>query len=117
MASRVTSSARVVDVDVDISKSKADLLLAGPVAQGFVTAVAKAAVAAAQDAAPVHTGFTRDSYVFVETDVEDGVPVARFGSKSPFWHIIEFGSVNNPAYRVMTRAMERLGLKLDFRRG
>lgn len=31
---------------------------------------------------------------------------------SSFWHLIEFGSANNPPYRVLTRAAQNQGLRV-----
>lgn len=36
---------------------------------------------------------------------------------SPFWHLIEFGSVNNPPYRPITRGAQNAGLKVIDKRG
>lgn len=44
---------------------------------------------------------------------DDGVVSAWFGSSSSIWHIIEFGSVNNPPYRPLTSAAEAIGLRFD----
>jgi hypothetical protein len=40
----------------------------------------------------------------------DGPAVAEVVYDSAIWHIIEFGSVNNPPYRPLTAAAERSGL-------
>lgn len=37
----------------------------------------------------------------------------RVISTDPFWHLIEFGSRNNPAYAPMRRAARAAGLRLD----
>lgn len=42
-------------------------------------------------------------------------PEVTVYSTDPFWHLIEFGSVNNPAYAPMRRAVARHGL--NFRDG
>lgn len=39
----------------------------------------------------------------------DGVPGAIVHSVYPFAHIVEFGSVNNPPYRTLTRAAMKYG--------
>lgn len=49
----------------------------------------------------------------VEMDREHGVAVANVTTPDPFWHIIEYGSVNNRPYRPATRAAASVGL--DFK--
>lgn len=39
---------------------------------------------------------------------------ATFGSTSSFWHLEEFGSVNNGPYRSLTNAANSLGLRLEM---
>lgn len=46
---------------------------------------------------------------------EGGTLRATFGSTSSFWHLEEFGSVNNGPYRSLTNAANRLGLRMEFR--
>lgn len=42
---------------------------------------------------------------------DDGEPVGRVYSRSPRFHLAEFGSVKNPAYAPMRAAAERLGFR------
>lgn len=35
----------------------------------------------------------------------------RIVASDPFWHLVEFGSVNNPAYRPLARGVRAAGLK------
>lgn len=58
----------------------------------------------ARDVAPVHTGAYRDS---IKTE---GSVVY---SDDPFGHLVEFGSVNNPAYAPLRRGAEAAGLRID----
>jgi hypothetical protein len=39
-----------------------------------------------------------------------GTPTMEYSTGVSIWHIIEYGSRNNPPYRTLTRAAERLGL-------
>lgn len=38
---------------------------------------------------------------------------AKVQSSSPFWHLFEFGSIKNPPYRPLTRAVIDAGLKFE----
>lgn len=38
---------------------------------------------------------------------------AKVHSDSPFWHLFEFGSINNPPYRPLTNAVRDAGLKFE----
>lgn len=40
-------------------------------------------------------------------------PVAKVRAGSSFWHLFEYGSVNNPPYRPLTRAVIDAGLKFE----
>lgn len=84
-----------------------------------VDRAAQAAADAARAHAPVGPGLGSGSY-------EDSIRAepARLGpdgwsaelvSDDPFWHLIEFGSVNNPPYRPLTRGTQDAGL--DFTDG
>lgn len=37
----------------------------------------------------------------------------RIISTDPFWHLIEFGSINNPAYAPFRRGIRAAGLRLE----
>ena len=65
---------------------------------------AEAVKAAAERNTPRGTGRTADSYV-----VEGNV----VGNTDPFFHLTEFGSVNNPAYAPLRRGVRQAGLRLD----
>jgi hypothetical protein len=70
--------------------------------------VAEPALAAAEHATPVGaTGAAHRSLSLV-TDA-NGV---RLQSSDPFWHLIEFGSMNNPAYSPLRRGVRAAGLTL-----
>lgn len=62
---------------------------------------------------PAHTGATRRSVKFYNArlrDMGEGEPqqAAVVASFDAIWHLIEFGSVNNPAYRPMTIAAKNV---------
>lgn len=57
---------------------------------------------------PAHT--EKDKVVTSPARVVDDKAVGYIGSNSSIWHILEFGSVNNPPYRPLTRAVESVGL-------
>lgn len=67
---------------------------------------------AARRLAPKHTGDYASSIVTSVGMREDGLPVGRIASTDFAAHMIEFGSVNNPPYRVLGRAAQSVGLKL-----
>jgi hypothetical protein len=53
--------------------------------------------------------YAGDPYI----DPATGTARCDAGSTSSIWHIIEYGSVNNPAYRPLTTAVESLGIEYD----
>lgn len=65
---------------------------------------------------PHRTGAARRS-IGSSASLAGGTPVGRVFSTHPFWHLIEFGSINNPAYRPMTRAARASGLRFEDGRG
>jgi hypothetical protein len=84
-------------------------LAATPQARKAIHDAAKPALAAAEHATPVGaTGAAQRSLTLVID--ADGV---RLQSTDPFWHLIEFGSRNNPAYAPMRRGVRAAGLRLD----
>lgn len=68
------------------------------------------------NAIPVVTGAYRRSFDF---KLSHAVDVAKFVVRiiigEPRWHIIENGSVNNPAYRPLMRGCVRAGLRYERR--
>lgn len=56
---------------------------------------------------PRETGDFVDSVEAAEVDGE-----IHLRSTDPFWHLIEFGSANNPAYAPLRRAVQAAGLRL-----
>lgn len=53
----------------------------------------------------------RESYRSTKARREDEAVVATVYSTDPFAHLVEWGSVNNPAYGPLRRAAQRLGLR------
>lgn len=94
-------------------------VLAEPLARQAIRRKAAEVVATARDTGPrgshrgahridkIVLGETRSTLDGAETDVD---------WRSSFWHIVEFGSVNNRAYRVVTRSAENAGLTVRDRR-
>ncbi len=92
---------------IDIDTSAAVDLLGTVQARAYVEAIAKQGAQALRDLTPTDA----DKVVSGGGSIVNGVATAYFGSTSSIWHIIEFGSVNNPPYRPMTQAAERIGLR------
>lgn len=53
------------------------------------------------------TGKTARSFIVVDEDGE-----VRVGNTDPFFHLTEWGSVNNPPYAPLRRAVTAAGLRL-----
>lgn len=70
---------------------------------------------------PVRTGWEQAYFergLGVEADTgEEGTPVEYVTTQSSIWHLIEYGSRNNPAYAPLRRAADSLGLKWDGGKG
>jgi hypothetical protein len=76
--------------------------------------IAAAAIAQAiPENVPVVTGAMKASYK-VTTEVAEGAdgPEVRVYPGSPYWHWMEFGTINNPPYRPIQRAVESVGMGL-----
>ena len=109
----MTSSYRL---RLDVFHSRVDELFQTNEARAFVAGTAVKCAKAANEAAPVGaSGDTSHSYEAFGSEIRDGVATSYFGTRSSIWHIIEFGSVNNPPYRPMTKAVDRVGLKFEPR--
>lgn len=69
--------------------------------------LAQAIANAATENTPIgHTGRASASIEATGATLEDGVATAYVYSSDPFWHLIEYGSVNNDVYRPITRAAQ-----------
>lgn len=90
-------------------------ILRGAPAKAFLTHVASVGAASVRAAHPVVSGFNVARIGVGQT--ADGDPAVI--TTSPFWHLVEYGSVNNGPYRPFTRGMQSIrGLKYTpFGRG
>ena len=61
----------------------------------------------ASQLSPRGTGRTARSFVVVDEDGE-----IRVGNTDPFFHLTEWGSVNNPPYAPLRRGVTAAGLRL-----
>lgn len=59
---------------------------------------------------PVHHGVMRRSYSPTVEGSDDG---ARVYPNSSFWHWLEYGTRNNPAYRPIENTVRSLGVKYE----
>lgn len=85
-------------------------LLRDPSLSGLVTEITEKVLDAAVGGAPVRTGAYRDSLDMSVGVGAAGMMVGRVLSTDPFAHLVEFGSVNNPPYAPLRRAVESVGL-------
>lgn len=89
-----------------------DELLSSDDALALCAAVAEAGAQQGKENTPQgETGFEKKAVVSGGEQIIDGIASAQFGSVSQTWHITEFGSVHNPAYRPLTRAAQSLGIE------
>lgn len=79
------------------------------IAHGVETVVAAHLVRAIHASAP--TGGTGAYSASVAVDASGGE--VRVITTDPFWHLIEFGSMNNPPYAPIRRGVRAAGLRLD----
>lgn len=75
-------------------------------------AVAQAVLDRGQQLAPRHLrGRYGKSLELLGSDSENDGTVTHAGSRWPFAHLVEFGSVHNPPYAPLRRAISALGLR------
>jgi hypothetical protein len=86
-------------------------MLRAPEAVAATQAAAEACVQAAKQTNPERTGRSSSQIATFQTTEIDGAAATYFGSSSPIWHILEFGSVKNPPFRALTTACERVGIE------
>lgn len=85
-------------------------------AKAFIDARLEDCLAEAQRTAPVDTGEYRDSLgITPAAERPDGTVAGELWSDSWYWHLVEYGSVNNPPHRVLEHAVTSSGL--DFEDG
>ena len=73
-----------------------------------IAEIAEDAADGAREVAPEQTGAYRDSIEVVQSGSETAVVTKDFAG-----HIIEFGSVNNPAYAPLRNGARKAGLRLE----
>lgn len=88
-----------------------DKLEGSDVAAGVLEGVARTLIKPAVEAATPR-GASGQAHRSIRVD-RQGDQV-RVGSVDPFWHLIEWGSVNNPAYAPLRRGARAAGLRLDL---
>lgn len=88
-----------------------DELLDTPAAKALVTGGAKQVAESASELAPVDTGYYKRSLRSSRAVREPDRLVATAYTVDPFGHLVEWGSVNNPAHAPLRRGAERLGLR------
>jgi hypothetical protein len=67
--------------------------------------------AAAKTVAGIARGITPHAPGSITTDT--GGDTVTVGSDDPFFHLVEWGSVNNPPYAPIRRAVRAAGLRLE----
>lgn len=85
-------------------------IVSGPDMIDFVNGLADKALAAAHGAAPHGSGYYDAHLGTTPAEVRDDGVHAELWSSDPFWHIVEYGSVNNPPHRVLETAITSIGL-------
>lgn len=83
-----------------------DTLAVSPTMRRTVEQATKAVKRNVSQSAPRATGYYARRIVSGVVPTDDGW-VGRVGSEDPFWHLVEFGSVNNPAYAPLRRGLEK----------
>lgn len=73
-------------------------------AKAAVHDIAAEAADLARDRTPVASGAHRAA-IYAADD--------EYGSTSSTWHLIEYGSIHNPAYRPLSSAAETVGLRFE----
>jgi hypothetical protein len=91
------------------NEDAASELVNGAEAVAVSLELAASAARAAREANP--SEYEASQIVFGGPNVFDDVACGWFGSTSSIWHIMEFGSINNPPYRPLTTGAERIGLE------
>ena len=88
-----------------------DELLSDARVVALVTAGAADVARNASDIAPVSTGAYKRSLRSTNARREATRVVATAYTADPFGHLVEWGSINNPAYSPLRRGAERTGLR------
>lgn len=101
----------MTQVRVHIDMDAVGSILATPAMMRAVGDAAEAIADYAVAAAPVNTGAYVDSIAATSPVIEEGVATAKVVTDDFAWHLVEYGSVNNPPYRPMRTGVERAGLQ------
>lgn len=90
-------------------------LLNDAAARAFLTETAQRGATATEQAAPIgrYAPHYKDTIGSTPAEPSPEGAKATFFSSSPVWHIVEFGSVNNPPYAPLRRGALAIGV--DFR--
>jgi hypothetical protein len=91
-----------------------DAMLAQPGVGEHLAEVARVGADYARSVAPVLSGRYRDSIEAYPSRLEDGQWVGSFGAELFTWHWVEFGSVKNPPYRVLSQAAQAVADRADL---
>ena len=89
-----------------------DALLADPKAAALVSGGAASVAKTAAEIVPKNTGDASRSYHYRRARRTATGLVATAYTSDPFGHLVEWGSVHNPAYAPLRRAAERLGFRV-----
>lgn len=90
-------------------------LLRGRQVGEFVDSAAGRVLDSARAKAPVHTGDYKASLDRTAAELDGDTWSAVVYTDDPFWHLIEFGSVNNRPYRTLSQAVTDAGLDFEDR--
>ena len=97
-----------VRVRVELDQRALEAVLRGPEVAAMLTKLAKRGGDIAESTQRLSN---RKGDITVTPARKEGDSLrATFGSTSSFWHLEEFGSSNNPPYRTLTNALNRLGV-------
>ena len=67
----------------------------------------------AKSTAPVNTGDYKASITWIPSRMTAKGFAGAYGSSSSFWHLVEYGSINNHPYRVLQKAARAAGLRFE----
>ena len=97
-----------------VEKGVAETLRQSGVA-AHLTSAARAAADNARANAPVDTGAYRDSFEVLDVRTEGDHLVGGLGTDIDYWYFLEFGTVNNPPFRVLGGAAEAVADRVEHR--
>ncbi len=100
----------IARVTVEVYQSGVDELIANPTLGQFVSDTADRVAEAIRGDAPVHTGDYAGSISSHPATLGPNGWSAMVTTSDFAWHLIEFGSANNPPYRPFARGVTAAGL-------